>query len=243
MTLDVNQEGTYYLESIDSNNGCTNIDTVIVENIISYPSIDAGDETTIDCNDNEATLNASIIGVTDSNSSWYDAFGNIVGNVNEIVVESPGVYYLSVTNNENHCMSQDSVVVLPADYPQFVYDYEHEGCGSTPEGLISITSISGGTEPYQSALNNGTLTAQMLYSGLQGGVYSIVVVDANGCSSEEQVTLQEGVPFELSIDGIDKIDLGDKTLLSAIVGVPESQIDTAFWSPLDSLDCFDINCL
>jgi len=243
LTLDVNQEGTYYLESIDSNNGCTNIDTVIVENIISYPSIDAGDETTIDCNDNEATLNASIIGVTDSNSSWYDAFGNIVGNVNEIVVESPGVYYLSVTNNENHCMSQDSVVVLPADYPQFVYDYEHEGCGSTPEGLISITSISGGTEPYQSALNNGTLTAQMLYSGLQGGVYSIVVVDANGCSSEEQVTLQEGVPFELSIDGIDKIDLGDKTLLSAIVGVPESQIDTAFWSPLDSLDCFDINCL
>ncbi|MGE0637405.1 MAG: SBBP repeat-containing protein, partial [Bacteroidia bacterium] len=56
-------------------------------------------------------------------------------------------------------------------------------------GSIS-TSVSGGTAPYSYAWSNGATGSSI--SGLGAGTYSVIVTDANGCTSNCSVTL--GVP-------------------------------------------------
>ena len=87
-------------------------------------------------------------------------------------------------------------------------------CGA-PDGTIDITA-SGGTAPLQYSIDGGTnFQATGAFTGLSSGTFDILVEDAAGCQSVDQITLNSsGGP---SIDNVSVID--------ATCGLSNGQID------------------
>ena len=65
----------------------------------------------------------------------------------------------------------------------------NENCGLS-DGSINITSTTGGTAPFQYSFNGGPfLSSPLTFNNLSAGNYTINVLDTNGCSYSEIVTL------------------------------------------------------
>ncbi|MCO6147853.1 T9SS type B sorting domain-containing protein, partial [Flavobacterium sp. NRK1] len=74
-----------------------------------------------------------------------------------------------------------------------------EQCLNANDGTITIVA-TGGTAPYQSRIDSAAaFTAQMNYTALADGIYDVEVVDANGCSYTEQITIATGIQIQPSL--------------------------------------------
>jgi len=56
------------------------------------------------------------------------------------------------------------------------------------DGKISVTA-TGGSSPYQYAINSGSFGNASEFTGLGGGIFVVRVKDANGCTREQSATL------------------------------------------------------
>ncbi len=74
----------------------------------------------------------------------------------------------------------------------------HVGCHGEASGSITL-SVSGGTSPYQFDWSNGESTQDL--TGLVAGNYQVAITDANGCSFDEEFTVEEPADA-ISADGI-----------------------------------------
>ena len=89
-----------------------------------------------------------------------------------------GKYYL-FTIDGGECKNYDTIEILQPDSMEIALsDYENMRCNK-PNGKLDI-SVSGGTEPYSYAWDNGDSVEDI--SGLRDGVYTVTVTDAEGCS-------------------------------------------------------------
>lgn len=62
-------------------------------------------------------------------------------------------------------------------------------CGSTSPGSAQVTSVSGGTAPYQYSLNGGAFQSSPSFPQLIAGVYTLVTKDAAGCELEKELVI------------------------------------------------------
>ena len=97
-----------------------------------------------------------------------------------------GVYYVTASADGNPC---NTVVEVQITEPSEII-VSYSSILPTPvtgsNGSLSLT-VSGGTPGYAYLWSNGMNAAQI--SGLDTGVYSVIVTDVKGCSVEEEVLL------------------------------------------------------
>ncbi|MCB0555143.1 MAG: choice-of-anchor L domain-containing protein [Phaeodactylibacter sp.] len=108
-----------------------------------------------------------------------------------------GIHTVSITDS-NGCSAENSLVLGQPEPLSSTTSTEAATCNPTPDGLATI-SVQGGTPPYAYSWSNGatTPTAQSLVFG----VYSVTVMDANGCSLVDTASV-EGIPsITLTISG------------------------------------------
>ena len=106
-----------------------------------------------------------------------------------------GIYYVSVTD-ANNCMSVGSIVVdEPTPFVSVISTSSviHNHCFGDCSGSASVLA-GGGTQPYT---YNWLGTGQVASSAfnLCAGPYSVVAEDAHGCTSVNQVTINEPTPI------------------------------------------------
>lgn len=186
--------GTYTLTLTDAN-GCSEVETVTV--------------TTTGGVDVVASLIYNVCG--QYNTIWIDINGGtgpyvimwtgtssgtvtIPGNAYEVPNLPPGTYTIKVTD-ANGCMDTQVVIVYPAPINLFTATGHNGLCGST--GNIGI-NITGGTANYTLTWT-GPTSGSATVSGSSytipntlSGVYTISLVDANGCAETETVTINNG---------------------------------------------------
>ncbi len=145
----------------------------------------------------KVTLDAAVSGGTSPYTySWTDSNGNVVGDSEDITVNNPGTYTLTVTG-ANGCSASDSVTVTQDITPPVVkISADHSALSCAVTSLTLKAAASGGTPPYSYQWtdsagkplgNSDSLTVT------NPDTYTVVVTGANGCSTTAQFTVSQDI--------------------------------------------------
>jgi len=178
-----------YTVTVSDANGCQQNTTVA----ITEPTAIQTSTSSVSANCGNADGSASVSasgGVPFYNFFWSNGVNN--SSINNL---SSGMYYVNAVD-ANGCVKLDSVFVNDTGNPvNIIPSVTHVSCPGAGDGAISLT-ISGGAAPYTFAWMNGS-SAQNL-TNLVGGLYSVIVTSANGCSDTAFITIIEPQPLTLS---------------------------------------------
>lgn len=235
----VTQPGTYYLLGVDPLNGCDNSLSVEVNADQSFPTASAGPPFSIDCFGEIALLNGSASGGTGTlNYTWTTSGGVILsgGNTLTPTISEPGTYTLLVTATGNGCSDTDVVVIAPNE-PEAIPVVDNPACVGQ-FGSVLIDTVLGAKPPLQYSLTGGTyIQSGSLFSNLAPGDYTIFIVDANGCETSVDATIIQPPVFEVTVESLVALQLGESYQVDATVNVPESEIAQITWTPPTWLSC------
>jgi gliding motility-associated-like protein len=144
----------------------------------------------------------SVIGGAGGTYSYLWSNGATTQNLTGL---SGGAYTVTVTDSNScvmlsgpHTVNEPAVLTVTFDSLQQI------DCNGNGNGAVFIT-VSGGTTNYTYAWSNAATTQDI--TGLNGGAYSVVVTDANGCvDSTGPHVINEPTALVLTLDSIQHID-------------------------------------
>ncbi len=194
----VSREGTYSLEVINTSNGCINTVTASVKADTEQPSIELEEVQELNCQIETQNLIGIILdGLVDYSLDWTTNDGNFISDTDilEPEIDAAGTYSLMVTNNENGCIVEESIVVS-ANKISPSFQIVEPNILSCDRNAVSINAdLEGAEEDYsivwETTAGNFLENRNTLNPVVdQPGVYTIKITDTeNFCESEEQVTI------------------------------------------------------
>ena len=198
----------------------------------------------------------------DFNTIQPQCFGESTGSIDLSIINPTNTFTYQWTGNNIQSAEQDITDIPAGSYEVVVEDAD--GCEvaglvelEQPAALLSnfvVTDVScfgfedgniivegnGGTTPYLFSTDNGlNFQDEPFFINLTAGTYEVVLQDANGCEYMETSTINEPEEIIITLEPLVEICLGDSYNVNASVNIPNTQIDTIIWSPLDSLSCTD----
>ncbi len=240
-SLTVSSSGTYYLFGIDPVNQCKNaLSTTVTSNQV-FPVADAGTPFSMDCYGATANLDGSgSSGAPVLNFQWTSADGLILNGSASVspLIGEPGTYVLLVTNPANGCSDIDEVVVSPIS--PTVSGTIHQPPCYGDKGSFVIDSVHGGKPPVMFSIDDGQhFSTQTYYGNLQPSAYTLLVQDAEGCSTTMQFEIEAAEELIIVVDPQVTVLLGDTYQFDAQVNMPDSLITSVLWTPSTWLSCVD----
>jgi len=206
----VNGSGKYFITVRNNANGCSSIDSASVSTSADFPNVSILTPDTINCVNNEITIDASgSSSGADFNAQWTTAGGNIVSGNTSLTprVNRAGSYTLTVTNTSSGCSNSATVSVV-----EFI-DQPSADAGSTDEitcidtelTLDGSASTSGSNIRYAwtaapgNIVSGATTVSPMIN---QAGTYTITVTDSRSlCTSTAQVIISENTAQPSAVAG------------------------------------------
>jgi len=183
--------GTYTVSVTDAN-GCVGLQTVTVTSSANGPQLGAT-HTNISCaGSNDGTIDITVNSGTAPFS--YD-WGNGITSEDRLGLPA-GIYSVLVTD-ANGCLAVTSVQVSePAPLTLTPYATPSNGNDGT-----AAVNVNGGVPPFTYQWSNGQTT--QVANGLAADTYSVIVVDANGCTTQGTVV----VPMNTAVETIESLSL------------------------------------
>jgi gliding motility-associated-like protein len=201
LSINVAMSGNYRFSLTNELTGCTNSKIVIVQDLRQLPDVDAGVESTLLCSQNSMQLSGSAGPAGgDFTFQWNGPPGAVIDGDNTLTptIYIPGIYTLTVLNNNNQCAASDSVTIAQdTNQPEaeagpdsamscLTANVVLSGSGSSAGGgqlSFSWTTVDGN-------IVNGGATATPTVN--QPGVYYFTVIDQqNNCSATDSVTVAD----------------------------------------------------
>ena len=187
-------EGTYIITIIDANN-CRATDQIEIEK--REGNVNVGAEIVKDDCGLENSLSIEIIdGLPPFELKWFSegASGGTIINESTIVPDfQPGQYEL-IVSDANGCEINTNFSV-PFQENIDLLSIEVDNNGTAEQAGIIEVNILGGTPPYQlswkgnAAGNETTSSRNFTIDDLPAGLYTVELIDANGCTSIEQASI------------------------------------------------------
>lgn len=173
-----------YSVSIQDANGCpASLSVNITEPAVLSANATATAETSANANDGTATAQPAG-GTAPYTYQWSNN-----GTTATITGLAPGSYSVVVTD-ENGCTSSQTVIVNSFNCAATAtITSVNVTCPEANDGQATVT-IDGGTLPYEYTWSNGDTTATT--TGLSTGIYTVSVVDADGCFITQTDTIVSG---------------------------------------------------
>ena len=241
LTPTVNQPGTYTLQVTSTDNGCKASWSAVVTQDIEPPVAEANQGFELNCTVNEGNLSA--VGSSAGGNIQYHwtptGNGHIVSGSNTAtpLINTPGIYTLTVQDLNNHCTATDMAEVTQnTNMPTALQLVQQPPNCKHSTGSIKIVAVEGGQGPYLYSLDGGlSFGAASQFNQLLPGAYSLVVQDANGCQHEQPLIFD--VPTQPSVTLGPDLHwvFGETGKLTATVNLPPSQIASVTWSPMEGL--------
>lgn len=226
--ITVTTQGTYILQWTENNgNNCISSDEVTI-NLWQQPVANAGSL------DSTCLLSYTFNAVPSvGNGAWSllsgpgnAFFSNVHSPSSNVSVSDYGEYFFVWTENNNGCISSDTVKIVFNYIPQSNFTVETIKCyGDTVK--VVFTGLSDNTAVYnwnfgQANVISGSEAGPYLITFTQPGTYQIsLVVSQHGCTSDETiVTVQNPPKLEVSLSKQDLSCFGamDGKVFSTVTG-------------------------
>jgi gliding motility-associated-like protein len=175
---------TYYInvDGVDVGPGVTAPAECDFDILVSGPAVDPIINTTVTnatCNPTGQITVNSVTGAVAPLS--YSLNGSAFQSSPTFSGLTAGNYELVVTSATGCSFSEEVQVPLTGGPQDGTPTVVNANC-SVNDGSITLNGVTGGTGPYNYALNGGAPQASNVFSSLNSGLYSVTVTDATGCS-------------------------------------------------------------
>ncbi|MEQ1744087.1 MAG: HYR domain-containing protein [Saprospiraceae bacterium] len=204
----VNAPGVYTLSLTDTLNHCASSGSVEVLLDIATPLADAGADAALTCTVQSVVLDGS--GSSQGTEFTYTWTGGSAGI--QLITNTPGTYFLTVTNTANGCFSVDAATVTEDEsVPDVTIETPEILTCTRKQTSLSATAPAGPEFTYLWAFSGsgpGILSGETTLMPTVGspGVYTLVVTNtASGCTNVATVLMVEDVQSPgaaLSVSGI-----------------------------------------
>lgn len=238
----VTRAGWYFVSVVNTVTGCVSRDSVRIEADTVAPLASAGVDMRLTCAHPTLVLdgNGSSSGASFT-YMWQTQSGRIVSGGTTLApeVDAAGTYVLLVTDIRNGCAGSDTVVVSPNDNPvtDIIADTIAPDCYRNTAS-IHIRSVTGGSGTYLYSIDGGaTYSGQSSFTGLAPGVYTLQVIDSDGCTASLSLAFASISPVTVSIQPQYIIDLGASIRLEPFFNKDEADIESFQWTPGVGLNC------
>ncbi|MEZ4957141.1 MAG: gliding motility-associated C-terminal domain-containing protein [Saprospiraceae bacterium] len=229
------------------NANCILLDTLKVE-VLAPPIADAGPDAIHTCIEGETDVELGSSNSSSGNNisySWQAESGAFPGDSTILnpIVSLPGIYTLTITNNELGCSSTDVVIIEASQETPFPdINLLPISCFGNNDGAIIINSVSGGQPPYMFSINGSPFSQTSAFTHLAPGIYEINIIDANNCENRLTFDIQQpqelNVELVVSIEGDNNvITLGESVTMTGVVNVPDDSLDWVQWEPAGLVSC------
>lgn len=184
--------GTFCVTVTDGN-GCTATNC----NTINEPdALEAAITLNGDC-DNDSDISASVSvtgGTPDYEINW--STGETGTSISGL---TPNTTYSLTVTDANGCHDTESITVGELSQLAITISGENETCIGDADGSATVNP-GGGVAPYQIDWSNGSENTTI--NDLSAGIYQVTVVDANGCTGIQSITVAEGTTIDVSTESI-----------------------------------------
>ncbi|MFK7773738.1 MAG: gliding motility-associated C-terminal domain-containing protein, partial [Saprospiraceae bacterium] len=188
--------GIYTLEITDGSNGCSTTSTIEVEENITQPIAEAGQNQTLICGQSELILDGTSSG-DNLSYEWQNENGITIGTSAITFITSGGIYFLMVTDTINGCSATDEVEIIPDTNLPIVDAGNDETltCDINQIILNGSGSSSGNNIQYQWQNSAGNIIATTPTTTVNiPDTYTLYVLDSsNNCQTQDQVVINENI--------------------------------------------------
>ncbi len=179
-----------YIVTVTDGNGCSTVENFNVAAGDPVLSVSLQD---VSCNGGADGLILVEAGPGDWQFDWSNGFsGPLIQNL------AAETYCVTVTNSSTGCTEEACYTVAEPDPLLAFIEATNATCEG--EGGSLNVFVTGGTPPYIYLWSNGATTQTI--SNLPEGVYTVTVVDANGCQVEISSTVLSAPVFSFEIMGL-----------------------------------------
>ncbi|HOY05710.1 MAG TPA: HYR domain-containing protein [Saprospiraceae bacterium] len=200
-----------HMVTVTDANGCTEMATVTITQPASAVAVTISASTNVSCfgGSNGAATAAGTGGTGTITYLWNN--GQTTATATALTA---GTYNVTATD-ANGCTSSTSVVITePSELTANISAQTNVLCNGASTGSATV-NVAGGTTTYTYAWSNGQTAATA--TGLAAGTYTVVVTDANGCTTSATVTITQPTALIAEISGQTNIGCNGASTGSATV--------------------------
>ncbi len=186
---EVGNAGTYSLVITNTENGCTTLETIIVEENMVDPTPDAGMPQVLTClnmDDGVMLDGSSSSGIGTLSYEWTLPGGGSAGTDAMINGMVEGEYTLIITDDANGCTAMSTVMVTTDQAPpeNVTVNSGTLPCGQDEFVLEAMTSTTGNLDFIWTDQGMNTYPNGQTLTVTSGGTYTVTVVNLdNGCET------------------------------------------------------------
>ena len=203
-----------YTVDIEDANGC---DTTINVSITQAPqTIITETHTDVSCNGGtDGSISLSVVG----NAGPYSFFWSpAVGSDSTATNLAAGTYTVTITESGG-CTHVETIIINEPTAVSLTTVSTNASCVGDSNATATITA-TGGFSPYTYLWSPNGETTSML-SGLSGGIYTVLVTDATGCTAADTVIISDGAAIFANINSSTNVSCfngGDGTATVTVIG-------------------------
>lgn len=233
--------GSSYVVTATNTSGCTSTASAsfVMNPQLTVPNLTASSisgQNAYSCF--PSTGNYSISNIPGATYTWnYTGDATIIASGNTVTLDaitSGGVLTVIATNSCGNSVPQTltiSVVPMSVDGSSVAVL-----CGTGALGSATATPI-GGNAPFQYQWSNGGTTETI--DNLSPGIYSVLIIDATGCSATDTILVNQITNSTIDIDPSPATVLEGNSINLNATFSPYIPGSTYTWSPSSSLSCSD----
>lgn len=236
LTPTINQAGKYILTVRDTLTGCTAVSSIKIAQNINLPTVNVGENQSLDCN----TTTVTLIGRSDTEFNlsylWTTTNGNIVNGANTLTPEInvAGRYTLTVVDTFTSCTASASVEVLADEaLPMANAGITQQLDCTTDTVTLAGTGSMGDRIIILWTTEDGNILGDpMSFTPMvdAAGTYTLTVTDTtSGCSNTASVMIIEDIAKPIVEAGAATQSFCDNSTLAINATASEGDNFIYFW--------------
>jgi gliding motility-associated-like protein len=188
--------GTYTVTvNLTSNPGCTVSKTFTIAEPASVLGVNLAGFDSVKCaGSNNGFIDITVTGGTPSYTYSWTKNGSAYATTEDLANLSTGSYALTITDSKGCTTTLSQVISNPIPITSSIVKTDLK-CFGDHSGAATLT-VTGGEAPYTYLWSNFNGSKDL--SQLSGGLYTVVITDANGCEKRDSANIIEPTPLVLS---------------------------------------------